>query len=95
MTTIVVRYRNSDFLRLGIYVSRRSAALKWMTLAIAVGVFVFGFSRQSASSTALLKWGGARSLRRSANAIYVGVSTSAYLILPRHSFESDEEYDSF
>jgi hypothetical protein len=52
----------------------------------------FGLSRQSASSETLLKWGGARMLRRNRNAIYVATSASSYLILPRHSFASDGEY---
>jgi|ERR1700733_8430239 len=54
-----------------------------------------GLSRQSASSEALLKWGGARSLHKNKSAIYVGVSETAYFILPRHSFVDDQEYQSF
>jgi hypothetical protein len=54
-----------------------------------------GLARRSASSDTLLKWGGARSLRRSKNAIYVGVSASSYFILPRRVFPSEEDYQSF
>jgi hypothetical protein len=54
-----------------------------------------GLSRQSASSDTLLKWGGARSLRKTKRAIYVGVSAASYFILPRHSFATDDEYQSF
>lgn len=54
----------------------------------------FGLSRKSQSSETLLKWGGARSIRRNKRAIYVASSASSYLILPRHSFASDEEYES-
>jgi hypothetical protein len=53
-----------------------------------------GLSRKSASSEMLLKWGGARILRRNRNAIYVAASASSYLILPRHSFASDGEYEA-
>ena len=53
-----------------------------------------GLSRQSASSETLLKWSGARILRRNRNAIYVGASASSYMILPRRSFASDGEYES-
>ena len=53
-----------------------------------------GLSRKSDSSEMLLKWGGARSLHRNKSAIYVAISSSTYLILPRHSFASDEEYGS-
>lgn len=51
-----------------------------------------GLSRQSRSSETLLKWGGARSLHRNRSAIYVAISASSYMILPRHSFASDEQY---
>lgn len=54
----------------------------------------FGLSRKSQSSETLLKWGGARSIRRNKRAIYVASSASSYFILPRHSFASDEEYES-
>jgi len=54
-----------------------------------------GLSRQSATSETLLKWGGARSLHRNKSAIYVGVTATAYFILPRHSFADDEQYRSF
>jgi len=54
-----------------------------------------GLVRASASSESLLKWGGARSLHKSKAAIYVGSSSSAYFLLPRHSFGTDEEYASF
>ena len=154
MTTIIVRYTKSDLLGFGLYVTLRSAALRWMTLAVAViviainlhqqkshwdaasliatiliaaifalGYFVAlvpfvllstllrnrkgspatevqtyslsdrGLAREAASSDALLKWGGARSLRRTKNAIYVGVSASSYFILPRRSVASDKEYE--
>jgi len=155
VTTIIVRHKTSDFLRLGLHVGLRSATLRWMALAVAAAVFAinvyqtrepwepftfigivlttalftfgyfllmvgftvlnallrnrkrspaaqvqtyaltdFGLSRQSASSETLLKWGGARILRRNRNAIYVAASASSYLILPRHSFASDGEYES-
>jgi hypothetical protein len=155
LTTVTVRYTKSDLLRLGFYVTLRSAMLKWMTLAVtvmvlminlnhqrghwhattliatslttaifALGYFVvmlsviplltllrnrkgspasetqtyslsdLGLTRQAASSDTLLKWGGARSLARSKNAIYIGVSASSYYILPRHSVAGDEEYES-
>jgi hypothetical protein len=54
-----------------------------------------GLARRSASSDTLLKWGGARSLRWTKNAIYVGVSASSYFILPRRVFPSEEDYQSF
>lgn len=54
----------------------------------------FGLSRRSASSDALLKWGGARSLYKGKKAIYVGTSAYSYFILPRHSFTTDAEYES-
>jgi hypothetical protein len=155
MTTIVVRYKTSDFLRMGLHVAWHSTTLRWMVLAVAVAVFAtnvhqakepwepftfigtivttalfalgyfllmlgftvlsallrnrkgspaaevqtyaltdFGLSRQSASSETLLKWGGARNLRKSKSAIYVAVSASSYFILPRHSFANDAEYAS-
>jgi len=49
----------------------------------------------SRSAEALLKWNGAWSLHKSRNAIYVGVSRSCYFSLPRHSFASEEQYQSF
>ena len=155
MTTIIVRHKKSDFLRLGLHVALRSPTLRWMVLVLAAAVFatnvyqtkepwepftfigiilttalfVFGYfvlmvaftvvsallrnrkgspaaedqtyaltdsglSRQSTSSETLLKWGGARILRRNRNAIYVAASASSYMILPRHSFASDGEYES-
>lgn len=54
-----------------------------------------GLARHSASSETLLKWGGARRLHKSKSAILVGVGRSSYFILPRHSFERTEEFDSF
>lgn len=54
----------------------------------------FGLSRRSRSSETLIKWGGARSLHRNRSAIYLAISASSYMILPRHSFASDEEYGS-
>jgi len=54
-----------------------------------------GLARHSKSSETLLKWGGARRLHKSKAAILVGVGTSSYFILPRHSFGSDEEFESF
>jgi hypothetical protein len=54
-----------------------------------------GLSRQSATSETLLKWGGARSLYKNSNAIYVGVSATAYFILPRRSFADEQEYQTF
>ena len=155
MTPITVRYTKTDFLRLGLHVALRSAALRWMSLAIAIMVLVLnwqaqgprgvigiiatiltmviitagyfvamvvimllsalyrnrkgspasepqtyclteqGISRQSASSDTILKWGGARSLRRSNSAIYVGASATSFYILPRHAFVSEEDYDSW
>ena len=155
MTTIIVRPKTSDFLRLGLYAALRGASLKWAMLAVTIiifainvshvrapwrpltliatflttALFVFGYflvmvaliplstvlrnrkgspareaqtysltdlglSRKSDSSEMLLKWGGARSLHRNKSAIYVAISSSVYLILPRHSFASDEEYGS-
>ena len=155
VTGIVVRHTTADLMRLGLYVTLRSASLKWTMLAVAVVVlginlkeqrsnldaisvvamllttaiftagalfFVIalmllstlarnrgspaaevhtysvtdtGLSRQSASSETLLKWGGARSLRKTKGTIYVGVSATAYFLLPRRSFESDEGYQAF
>lgn len=155
VTTIIVRHKTSDFLRLGLHVALRRPTLRWMTLALAAAVFAtnvyqtkepwepftligiilttvlfvfvyfllmvgltvlsallrnrkgspaseaqtyaltdFGLSRQSASSETLLKWGGARILRRNRNAIYVATSATSYMILPRHSFASDGEYET-
>jgi hypothetical protein len=53
-----------------------------------------GLSRKSDSSETLLKWGGALALHRNKNAIYVATSSLTYLILPRRSFATDEEYGS-
>jgi YcxB-like protein len=39
VTTITVRHRPADLLRLGLYTSLRSATLKWTLLAIAVAIF--------------------------------------------------------
>ena len=49
----------------------------------------------SRSCEALLKWNGVDSLHRSRKAIYIGTTPSCYLMLPRRSFASDEEYQSF
>jgi hypothetical protein len=156
VTTITVRHRPTDLLRLGLYTTLRRASLKWILLAVALVVFgvnlneqdapldgfgllaivvttaiftagalVFmlalillstlarnrrgspaaelqtysvtdtGLSRQSASSETLIKWGGARALHKSKNAIYVAVSATAYFILPRRSFANAQEYESF
>jgi hypothetical protein len=89
VTTIIVRHRKSDFLRLGLHAALRRPALRWATIALAVVVSVI---RQSSSSELLLKWGGARSLYRNRSAIYVAASALNYVILPRHSFASDQEY---
>jgi YcxB-like protein len=155
VTTIVVRYQKSDFIRLGLHAAFRSAKLKWAVVAVAVAVFginvyqtkapweplaliatflttalfVFGYlllilpftvlsvlvrnrrgspaaevqtysltdlglTRKSDSSETLLKWGGARSVHRNKDAIYVATSASSYLILPRRSFVTDTEYES-
>jgi YcxB-like protein len=156
MTTVTVHHTRLDLLRLGFFTARRSPALKWTLLALAVVVLginlqqqkshldpitllaialttaIFtgaayilmlapiplltllrngkgspaaesqayrlseaGLIRESSSSESLLKWGGARSLHKGKAAIYVGVSTSSYFILPRHSFANDQEYQSF
>jgi hypothetical protein len=156
VTTITVRHKPTDLLRLGLYSTLRRASLKLTLLAVAVVVFginlnerdapldafslfaiilttaiftagalVFmlalilvstllrnrrgspaaevqtysvtdtGLSRQSATSETLLKWGGARSLHKNKNAIYVGVSATSYFVLPRRSFANDQEYESF
>jgi hypothetical protein len=39
VTTIIVHYKTSDFLRLGLHVALRGPTLKWMALAVAVAVF--------------------------------------------------------
>jgi hypothetical protein len=39
VTTIIVRHKTSDFLRLGLYAALRSATLRWTVLAVAVTVF--------------------------------------------------------
>ena len=153
---ITVRYTSADLLRLGLYVTLRSASLKWTLLAVAAvvlwinfndlesrlglaslvaivlttivftaGALVFllvmimlsalirnrrgtaaaeahtysvtdaGLFRQSASSDALLKWGGARSLLKNKHAIYVGTSARSYYILPRRYFADNEAYVAF
>ena len=155
MTTIIVHYKTSDFLRFGLYAASHSTQLRWTALGLAVAVlsinvyqtrapwepiafiatllttalFIsgylllmlaltmlsavlrnrkgslaaevqtysltdFGLLRKSHSSETLLKWGGARSLHMNGNAIYVAASASSYLILPHHSFASDDEYAS-
>jgi len=156
VTTITVRHRPTDLLRLGLYATLRRSSLRWTLLAIALVVFginlnehdspldalglfaiilttaiftagalVFmlalillstlarnrkgspgaevqaysvmetGLSRQSATSETLIKWGGARSLHKNKSAIYVGISATAYFILPRRSFADDQEYGAF
>jgi hypothetical protein len=89
VTTIIVRHRKSDFLRLGLHAALRRPALRWATIALAVVVSVI---RQSSSSELLLKWGGARSLYRNSSAIYVETSALTYFTLPRHSSANDQEY---
>jgi hypothetical protein len=49
----------------------------------------------SGSCEALLKWNDVDSLHRSRKAIFIGTTPSCYLMLPRRSFSSDEEYQSF
>ncbi len=39
VTTIIVRHKTSDFLRLGLYVALRSATLRWAVFAVAAAVF--------------------------------------------------------
>lgn len=155
VTTITVRYKTSDFLRLALHTVPRSAALKWAMLGVAVVVFATncyqskapwepatliatvittalfsivylpimaglaviigafrnrrstfgaepqsysitdsGLARQSPSSETLTKWSGMRSLRKSRKTIYVEIYPLCYVVLPRHSFASDEEYES-
>jgi hypothetical protein len=48
VTTITVRYTKLDLLRLGFYVTLRSAALRWISLVLAVLVFAITLHRQKA-----------------------------------------------
>lgn len=155
MTTIIVRYKTSDFLRLALHTAPRSAALKWAMLGAAAVVFATnchqskapwepatlisnlittalfsivylpimaglavligalrnrrsafgtesqsysitdgGLTRQSPSSETLIKWSAMRSLRKSRKSIYVETYPLCYVVLPRRSFASAEEYES-
>jgi hypothetical protein len=54
-----------------------------------------GLLEKTAANETLIKWGGARELRRNNDAIYIGVAPALFHVIPRRAFGSGVEYDAF
>jgi hypothetical protein len=54
-----------------------------------------GLREQTSANDTLIKWGGARDVRRLGAFVLINISPALYHVIPRRCFASSNEYDEF